>query len=105
MLIGHFRVILRHLLDDLSPESRGIQHVCLIYTRHLFAPLHGNVKTALSDPSDLVLIVGQRIRRCQHAVHFLGLARSEIQSAGQFPHNHHVKSVPDDVVPKRACGF
>ena len=36
------------------------------------------------------------------AVHFLCVPVSKIKAACKLPHDDHVKSVPDDIVPKRA---
>ena len=103
MLIGNLRVILCHFLDNLSPQSGGIQHVGLVHAGHFLPALHGNIKTADGDPADLIFIIGQRINGFLHAILLDGLALSEVQATGQLPHDHHIKTVADDLVLQRAC--
>ena len=94
----HFRIIPGNLFDDLSPQSGRIQYVGLIYTDHVLSAFHGNVKCLYGNSSNLVLVICKGIHGCHHAVHFRRMALSEIQTAGQFPHDDHVKSIADDLL-------
>jgi len=103
MLISHFGIVLCDLLYDLSPESGGIQYICLIDTRHLLTTLHRDIKSTNRNAADLILIICKCIDRGHHTIAFFCHTIPEIQASGQLTHDHHIESVPDDVITQRTC--
>ena len=98
----NIRIILCHILNDTSPQSRGIKDVCLINTAHLFAALPRNIKSLYRNAPNFIFIINECIRRLTHAIFYDCPARSEIQSAGQLTHDQHIEAIPDDLIAQRA---
>ena len=92
MLQGHIRVIRRHFLHHFPPQPGGVQHIGLVHAGDLLPALPGDVKALDGDAADFVLIIGQGVDGLAHAVLFNGFPFTEIQSAGQLPHNQHVET-------------
>ena len=83
----------------------GIPRIKAVSYTHLPAALHGNIERPLCDPANLILIICKGITGSQDAVDLFCPALSEIQSSGQFPHNHQVKSALGNLFLKRACAL
>ena len=92
----HVRIILCHLFHHASPQSRGIQHVCLVHARHFAFSLARYIKRLDRDSADFLFGVGQGIDCLAHAVFCRRMALAKIQTAGQLSHNQHVKACPAD---------
>ena len=87
----NLRIICGHLMDNLSPESGGIQNICLIYAGHLFPALSCNFKSGLCNAADFILVVLQRIHRSEDAVLLFRPAIAEIQTSGQLTDDDEIK--------------
>ena len=92
----HVRIILCHLFHHASPQSRRIQHICLVHTRHFAFSLARYIKRLDGDSTDFLFGVGQGIDCLTHAVFCRRMALAKIQTAGQLSHNQHVKACPAD---------
>ena len=86
--VGVLRV---HFFRDLSPQTRRVEHVRLVDAADSSAALAGDVERRLHDPPDLVLVVGQRVRRFPNAVLRLCVPHAEVQAAGQFTDDDEVE--------------
>ena len=105
MFKSDLRIILCHLCHHFSPESGGIQYIGFIHAGHLFPAFHGNIKTADGNPADLLFVISQYIHCRIQSVHFFCLMFAEIQTSGQFTHDHHVKALIADFFFQRTGAF
>ena len=64
-----------------------------------------NVKSTDSDTADLILIIRKCINGFAYSVLLGCVTLSEIQTAGQLTHDHHIKTVTDDIITQRAGLF
>ena len=101
----HFWIIFGHFLHYASPQTGGIQHVGFIHAGHFLSSLHGDVEGPFRNSADLIFIVSQGVNRFSYAIFLYGFTFTEIQAPCQFPHDHHIKPVADDLVPQRAGVF
>ena len=56
-------VVLRHLVHDLDPELRDLEHVRLVHVRHVPAASARGLEGDARDALDLDLVVDQRVAR------------------------------------------
>ena len=59
--------------------------------------LHSDLKTFDCNTADLMLAVWHGVYCVQFSVLFLGASCSEVNTAGQFTHNDHIKAVSNDL--------
>ena len=105
MLQCDIRVIFCNVFHNGSPQSGRIQNVCLIHTGYFMAAFSCNVKSTDSDTADLILIIRKCINGFAYSVLLGCVTLSEIQTAGQLTHDHHIKTVTDDIITQRAGLF
>ena len=99
------RVIFCNVLHNGSPQPGRIQNVCLVHTGHFMTAFSCNIKSADSNAADLIFIIRKCIDCLANSLLLGCMTLTEIQTAGQLTHDHHVKTVSDDVITQRACFF
>ena len=86
----------RELIDDLAPEPAGGQHVCLVDTGEVSAPIGGELERQLHDALDLRARVPQRVDgRLDPVVLLASLRTAEVEAAGQLAQDQDVGAGPD----------
>src|SRR4051794_28237480 len=80
--------------DDLSPQPRGLEHVCLVDARH--PPARGSEGDPC-DPLDLLRAVETRVERAA----VMATLVAEVDAAGQLAHDEQVGSI-DALAAQRA---
>ena len=93
-----FRVVLCDFRNNFSPESGGIENVCLIDTCYFLLSLHGDLECLDRYAADLLLAVNESICRLLNTVYGLCVALTEVKASGQLADDDHVEAVTDDLL-------
>ena len=95
------RVIGLQALDRLAPQTRRLEHVCLVDAAQAVVALLRHLERDAHDALDFRHGIFLRIICIRHAVFLAAAALAEIDAAGQFTHNQNVEVVADDVLLER----
>ena len=90
-------------MHDLPPETRGIQHVCLVHARQLLPALAGSLKADASDPFNFMCGIDHVVGCDFFGAVVFGFVFAEVHAAGQLADNHKINAVCGDVRAQRTC--
>ena len=89
-------------MNDLPPETGGVQYIGFINGGEFFAPLPGGLEGDLGDAADLQLAVGLGVIGLGAVFALTVAALAEVDAACELPDHHQVKALFGGAFPQGA---